>query len=462
MRIPSQITSKMVHFRHFDPKQMRGASSRLLGELFDNADHFNLGTILVVAFVWAMSDMSSLTISAYFPSYAIQHGATGSQVGLMFALTAVVELMFMPLAPKVMSCVGNPMAVLRVASFAMAGINLMWAFAYKFEAQFVTLCFVLRGVLGVVMSFVEVASSSIGLRSAGPERVGEALAYIFVIRAAGMLVGPILGGVLFQFGGYPAPGLVIAVLIVLVALLTLCPTKLVEHDHAKKSEIGIWEILKTPGICACLALITAPMIAFSFLGPCLQSHVEGAPFLLNSSGVGLVFSCSTVTYLLSNAVIAPLAKRFGESTTGLGCTFLLGTMFLMLGPAAFLTFVPLRTDVLCVLMLFLGFSVGGITVPLETLMTKLVLMCPREKPLEVSQFSDSLAAVSGFAATFGAIVGPVMGGVLVQSISFSASTTALGYFVLCTGIFSGVFIWEAQQIVKRVEKRDLAKLVIAC
>ena len=34
---------------------------------------------------------------------------------------------------------------------------------------------------------------------------------------------------------------------------------------------------------ACLALITVPMFAFSFLGLCLQPHVEG---------VGLVVSCS--------------------------------------------------------------------------------------------------------------------------------------------------------------------------
>ena len=47
------------------------------------------------------------------------------------------------------------------------------------------------------MSFEEVVSSSIGLRSAGPKRLSEALGIIFNIRAAGMPVGPILG-VLFQ------------------------------------------------------------------------------------------------------------------------------------------------------------------------------------------------------------------------------------------------------------------------
>ena len=52
-----------------------------------------------------------------------------------------------------------------------------------------------------------------------------------------MLVGPILDGALFKFGGIQL-GSIIAVLLVLVALLTLCPTMLVEHDRAKSVSQG--------------------------------------------------------------------------------------------------------------------------------------------------------------------------------------------------------------------------------
>ena len=69
-----------------------------------------------------------------------------------------------------------------------------------FESYFVTVCFVIRAGQGVAMCFVEVVSSTIGLRSAGPKRVSEALGIIFTIRAACILVGPILGGILFQVG----------------------------------------------------------------------------------------------------------------------------------------------------------------------------------------------------------------------------------------------------------------------
>ena len=88
-----------------------------------------------------------------------------------------------------------------------------------------------------------------------------------------MLVGPVLGGVLLQFGDYPALGLVFAVLIALFALLTLCPVKSVKHDYAEKSKTGMWDPLETPGICLCTHRFFLP-------GPFVcNRRVEGAPFL---------------------------------------------------------------------------------------------------------------------------------------------------------------------------------------
>ena len=137
------------------------------------------------------------------------------------------------------------------------------------------------------------------------------------------------------------------------------------------------------------------------MSPTLQTHVQGAP--------------------LQRGDRAHL-KRHGEGETGLVCTLVLGLTFLLLGPAAHVSSVPQRTIVLCVLMVFLGFSVGGITVPVETLMTKLVVCYyhGRGQSIQVSHFSDSLAAMSGFAVTYGASVGPVSRGVLLDALTFSA------------------------------------------
>ena len=87
--------------------------------------------------------------------------------------------------------------------------------------------------------------------------------------------------------------------IFVTGLLTLLPVRLVEHERARQAEIGIFELFKVSGFLSCLALITSSMLAFSFLDPNLQTHVEGAPFNLDSSGVSMVFSCSTVACCLA-------------------------------------------------------------------------------------------------------------------------------------------------------------------
>ena len=176
--------------------------------------------------------MNSLTISAYFLSFAEREVAVSKSLAIPVLVMALVN---------------SPAKVLRLASFALAVVNLLWAFTCMFESHFVTECFVLRAGQGVAKSFVEVASSSIGLRSAGPKRAGEALGIIFSVRAAGMLVGLMLCGVLFQVGGYPAPGVPTSVLIFVTGLLTLILVSLVEHEHARQADIGFLELLVVPG-----------------------------------------------------------------------------------------------------------------------------------------------------------------------------------------------------------------------
>ena len=117
---------------------------------------------------------------------------------------------------------------------------------------------------------------------------------------------------------------------------------------------------------SCLTLITSPMITFSFVGPTLQTHVEGASLYLNSSGVSmhglLQFDCGV-----------PCEQRGGRAhleRPRRGCdrsALHFGTWFdvLAAGPSDVCVLRATGTIVLCVLM------VGNITVLVETLTTKL-------------------------------------------------------------------------------------------
>ena len=146
---------------------------------------------------------------------------------------------------------------------------------------------------------MEVAPS-IGWRSAGPWRVGEALGITFTIRAAGMLVGQILGGDLFQVRGYPAPGVTTSALPFVV--------NVVEHEHARQTEIRTVELLKVPDT-----------IAVSFVGPTLRTHVQVRPSIWTFQVSAWSSPVQLWLFLVSNAVIGHFFTkvRGGEDRSGL-------------------------------------------------------------------------------------------------------------------------------------------------
>ena len=70
--------------------------------------------------------------------------------------------------------------------------------------------------------------------------------------------------------------------------------------------------------------LSDPLAAMSYSCPTLQTHVEGAPFNLDSSGVSMVFLCSSTT-ILSGFTTRPVQlSHFSDSlavASGFAVTF---------------------------------------------------------------------------------------------------------------------------------------------
>ena len=155
----------------------------------------------IASFVWAMSDMSALTLSPYFPKYAAGRGVSKDLLDWIYSMTSIVELLLIPVCPRIIA-LRSPIGIMTLAAFALAFINLLWGLLDMVHDHtlFLVACFVLRALQGASMSLVETAASAVGLRSTSPRRVGEAMGYIFTSRALGMLLGHILGGDLAPLG----------------------------------------------------------------------------------------------------------------------------------------------------------------------------------------------------------------------------------------------------------------------
>ena len=147
---------------------------------------------------------------------------------------------------------------------------------------------------------------------------------------------------LFQVGGYPAPGVATSALTFVTVLLTLKPVSLVEHEHARLAETGIFEFLKVPGMVSCLALITSPHERFLIHGFDAADARGRCALQLGQ------FRCQHGLLLFDCEV--PCERRGDldrarRGVTGLLCTFVLGSSFPLLGLATYVSSVPQRTTV---------------------------------------------------------------------------------------------------------------------
>lgn len=264
------------------------------------------------------------------------------------------------------------------------------------------------------------------------------MGYIFMSRSLGMLIGPVLGGDLAKYS-YSLPGVVTALLIFASGLCTLMRTNLVEPEHAEgvSDRIGMCELLKVRSIPLMLSLVVIGMISFTFLGPMLEPYLEAKPYSLDSGMVGVAFSFMTFAYAVCNALIARIARRVGEEVSVSVSTVLLGVLFLFLGPSTFLPFVPQNTVFFFFMLVLLGFAVGGIMVPGQALMAKAAAaMRDDDTVLPTERFSESLSALSNYAFTSGAVLGPLFA--IVVKNRFQVGCTYVGVLAIVLGVLVGM------------------------
>jgi predicted MFS family arabinose efflux permease len=136
-----------------------------------------------------------------------------------------------------------------------------------------------------------------------PEKRGAALGAALGATGIGTLLGPPLGGWLFQLGGARLPFLVAAALALLGALA--CGA-LIRPRPYPRSDTSTREVLRTPGIGAALLVTAAGAAIIAALEPILPlrmaSELGASPPL-----VGAIFGAAT----LASTVAFPLAGQLG-------------------------------------------------------------------------------------------------------------------------------------------------------
>ncbi|GFW65599.1 MFS-type transporter SLC18B1 [Trichonephila clavipes] len=175
----------------------------------------------------------------FFPAEAERKGATATEYGFIFGIFQLTIFVTAPLMGKIVSKV-SPKFLLNsgILSVGVTCILFGTLDLTVSTTAFVALAFVVRTVEGVGAAALRTALYTI-IASQFPDGIGTTFAVLETFIGVGMIVGPTVGGALYDLGGYGLPFYVVGSVVILDAIVIFIVLPDVRWwKQAKLSKLG--------------------------------------------------------------------------------------------------------------------------------------------------------------------------------------------------------------------------------
>jgi len=255
-----------------------------------------------------------------------------------------------------------------------------------------------------------------------PDKVASMFAMIELFFGIGEIVGPVVGGALYEVGGFTLPFAVMGSLLFLSSIfiyfvLPNTPQPIIEVDeNAVKPSMR--NALSKPAILIALFKVGSAAASLGFLQTTLEPHLHDIKPPLSSFQVGALFMVVGGTYGLSLPLWgylcdSKLTKNSPKFVEVLGA-ILISFGFLVLGPFKYF---PFKKSLVTIIigMTVHGFGLGASVVGGFSDAHKSAIKAGFPDTI------DTYGLVSGLWTSvfaFGAFIGPTFGGVLYDAVTF--------------------------------------------
>ncbi|XP_016060450.1 PREDICTED: MFS-type transporter SLC18B1 isoform X2 [Miniopterus natalensis] len=390
------------------------------------------------------SMMSYSILGPFFPKEAEKKGASNTVIGMIFGCYALVHLLASLLFGKYLVHIGAKFMFV-AGMFVSGGVTILFGVLDQVPAGpvFVAMCFLVRIADAVSFAAAITASFSI-LTKTFPNNVATALGSLEIFSGLGLVLGPPLGGLLYQSFGYEVPFILLGCITFLMVPLNMCILPDYESSPGKQS---FWKLITLPKVALISLIISSLSACFGFLDPTLSLFVV-KKFNLPAGYVGLVFLGLALSYTIASPLFGLLSDKmphlrkwflvFGNLITA-GC-------YMLLGPVPVLH-IQSQLWLLVLMLVINGISAGMSLIPTFPE----ILSCAYENGFE--EDLSTLALVSGlFSAVWsvGAFIGPTLGGFLYEKIGFEWAAAIQGLWAL-TSVSNQSFVFI---FLTFIEKRD--------
>ncbi len=329
------------------------------------------------------------------PDLAERLGATPTVIGLLFGSFGVTLLAVSVPIGAVSDRIGRKLLLIG-SSLGLAAATLLFAYSTSLTSLFAA-----RLLQGAADGMMWVTGLALVADLYGPEDRGRVMGYVMSGTSFGIMVGPSIGGWLYEIGGIRLPFLFVSAL----ALVSAAGFALIEpvRREVPGRPLSIWSVLRVRDVALCAALVVVIGTTLAMFEPVLPLFLA-MDLGFSPSRVGLVYGAAATASTVMPFVYGPWVARWG------------GRRMALLGLALTALGLPL-------LGLATGFRSALLLVVVVWLAVPLVITPSLAYMAEVTSFAGAEAYGVGYgvynaAWALGLLVGPVAGGFLFERIGF--------------------------------------------
>ncbi|KAM6139652.1 MFS-type transporter SLC18B1 isoform 3-T3 [Phoenicopterus ruber ruber] len=340
-------------------------------------------------------------LGPFFPSEAEKKGASNTFVGLIFGCFALVNFLTALILGNYLTHIGAKFMF--VAGMFVSGcVTILFGMLDKVPSgpMFIGLCFLVRAMDAIGFAAAMTASFSI-LAKAFPNNIATVLGSLEIFTGLGLVLGPPLGGFLYQSFGYEVPFITLGCIVLVLVPVNMCILPKYDSIPSKDS---FWKLILLPKVFLLCLTIFSLSVCLGFLDPTMSLFIL-KKFKLPAGYVGLVFLGLALSYSLSSPLLGLLSDKMPYLRKWLLVAggLMTALCFFLLGPAP-------------------------------------VLHIESENGFE--EGLSLLGLVSGlFNAmwSLGAFAGPTLGGFLNEKLGFEWASAIQGGWALLSGLATGIF-----------------------
>ncbi|KAI6191716.1 MFS-type transporter SLC18B1 [Aphelenchoides bicaudatus] len=256
----------------------------------------------------------------------------------------------------------------------------------------------------------------------------------------GFTLGPFIGALLYDYGGFQLPFFFLGILLLVATVVSIFLVEGAEEEDDEEGTTGMIGMLKIPLIWIMIFAVVICAVSLSYFDPTLSDHLKS--FNLSTTMVGFVFLLSGGVYTASAPLLGWFVDKFECSNAlmvfGSSATII---SMLFVGPSPLF---GIDKNLIIISFSLALFGVAAAALYIPTFQNCLTAV--KERGYE-DNFS-TYGCVSGIfqsAFAFGAFLGPTLGGLSVEKIGFPWTTSIIALinliFVFTLTIFFSIRYW---------------------